>query len=178
LFVLDEPTVGLHARDIQQLVGVMHRLRDKGNTLVVVEHEEAVMVAADEIIDLGPAAGEQGGSLVYQGTAINPKQTTGTIPWLDGRKSIPLPKKRRKVGQKKLIICGASRHNIRKLDVEIPLGIFVCLSGVSGSGKSTLAHDVLFANLARKLGQDPGDEREAATKLYHMAMQFDWFVGR
>ncbi len=163
LFVLDEPTVGLHARDIQQLVGVMHRLRDKGNTLVVVEHEEAVMVAADEIIDLGPAAGEQGGSLVYQGTAINPKQTTGTIPWLDGRKSIPLPKKRRKVGQKKLIIRGASRHNIRKLDVEIPLGIFVCLSGVSGSGKSTLAHDVLFANLARKLGQDPGDEREAAT---------------
>jgi excinuclease ABC subunit A len=100
LFVLDEPTVGLHARDIQQLVGVMHRLRDKGNTLVVVEHEEAVMVAADEIIDLGPAAGEQGGSLVYQGTAINPKQTTGTIPWLDGRKSIPLPKNAARWGKK------------------------------------------------------------------------------
>jgi excinuclease ABC subunit A len=162
LFVLDEPTVGLHARDIQQLVGVMHRLRDKGNTLVVVEHEEAVMVAADEIIDLGPAAGEQGGAMVYQGPARNAQQKTGTIPWLDGRKFIALPKKRRKPSDKKIVIRGASRHNIKKLDFELPLGLLVCLSGVSGSGKSTLAHDVLFANLARKLGQDPGEEREAA----------------
>lgn len=162
LFVLDEPTVGLHARDIQRLVGVMHRLRDKGNTLVVVEHEEAVMTSADEIIDLGPAAGEWGGTLVYQGPAMNPKQNEGTIPWLDGRKSIVIPKKRRKASSRVLSIKGASRHNLKKLDVEIPLGLFVCLSGVSGSGKSTLAHDVLFANLAKKLGQDPGDEREAA----------------
>ena len=162
LFVLDEPTVGLHARDIQRLVGVMHRLRDKGNTLVVVEHEEAVMTSADQIIDLGPAAGEWGGTLVYQGPAMNPKQVEGTIPWLDGRKSIAIPKKRRKASSRVLSIKGASRHNLKKLDVEIPLGLFVCLSGVSGSGKSTLAHDVLFANLAKKLGQDPGDEREAA----------------
>ena len=162
LFVLDEPTVGLHARDIERLVGVMHRLRDKGNTLVIVEHEESVMTSADQIIDLGPAAGEWGGSLVYQGPAVNPKQQEGTIPWLDGRKSIPLPKKRRKPGKACLQIKGATRHNVKKLDVEIPLGVLVCLSGVSGSGKSTLAHDVLFANLAKKLGQDPGDEREAA----------------
>ncbi len=162
LFVLDEPTVGLHARDIQRLVGVMHRLRDKGNTLVVVEHEEAVMTSADEIIDLGPAAGELGGTLVYQGPAINPRQNEGTIPWLDGRKKILIPKKRRSRNSQRIAIKGATRHNLKKLDVEIPLGIFVCLSGVSGSGKSTLAHDVLFANLAKKLGQDPGDEREAA----------------
>ena len=162
LFVLDEPTVGLHARDIQRLVGVMHRLRDKGNTLVVVEHEEAVMTAADEIIDLGPAAGEWGGTMVYQGPAINPQQNEGTIPWLDGRKSIALPKKRRAPSAKVISIKGATRNNLKKLDAEIPLGLFVCLSGVSGSGKSTLAHDVLYANLARKLGQDPGEEREAA----------------
>jgi excinuclease ABC subunit A len=162
LFVLDEPTVGLHARDIQQLVSVMHRLRDKGNTLVVVEHEEAVMVAADEIIDLGPAAGEQGGTLVYQGSARNSRQKTGTIPWLDGRMGIAFPAKRRKPTEKKILIRGASRHSLKKLDVEIPLGIFVCLTGVSGSGKSTLAHDVLYANLVRKLGQPANDDREPA----------------
>jgi excinuclease ABC subunit A len=162
LFVLDEPTVGLHARDIHRLVGVMKGLRDKGNTIVVVEHEEAVMTAADEIIDIGPLAGDGGGTLVYQGPAVNPKQKTGTIPWLDGRMSIPLPTKRRKPSKKQITIQGATRHNLKKLDLTLPLGLFVCLSGVSGSGKSTLAHDVLYLNLAKKLGREISDDGEPA----------------
>ena len=157
LFVLDEPTVGLHPRDVERLVGVMHQLRDKGNTIVVVEHEESVMRAADEIIDLGPASGENGGSLLYQGPVAGascPGSTSGTLPWLTGEKSIQAPKKVRPPGEAKLTLSGASRHNLRKLDLDLPLGLFVCLTGVSGSGKSTLAHDVLFANLARRLRKD------------------------
>lgn len=181
LFVLDEPTVGLHPRDIDRLVGVMHSLRDKGNTLVVVEHEQAVMQAADHLIDIGPAAGSQGGTLIYQGPVIEggvpgdpspaisgkakkksaaasslraDHQGGGTLPWLTGTKSIPVPTQRRKPSKKVLSIKGATRHNLKKLDAEIPLGLFVCLTGVSGSGKSTFAHDVLYLNLARKLGQE------------------------
>ncbi|MCH7224756.1 excinuclease ABC subunit UvrA [Haloferula sp. A504] len=178
LFVLDEPTVGLHARDIQRLVGVMHELRDKGNTLVVVEHEEAVMRAADHLIDLGPASGESGGELIYSGCAgpasrgrgmeeaarlkSSPGDAAdsplGTLPWLSGEKTIPLPKQRRTPGPEGIEITGATRHNLHKLDATIPLGLFVCLTGVSGSGKSTFAHDILYANLARKLRQPLGDE--------------------
>ena len=178
LFVLDEPTVGLHARDIQRLVGVMHGLRDKGNTLVVVEHEQAVMQAADHLIDLGPGAGQHGGNIIYQGpppefasvqcsvfskekkkreaSSLKTKNLKlGTTPWLTGQKSIPVPIKRRKPSKQLLQIRGATRHNLKKLDVDIPLGLFVCLTGVSGSGKSTFAHDVVYQNLARKLGLDP-----------------------
>ncbi len=165
LFVLDEPTVGLHARDIERLVGVMHGLRDKGNTLVVVEHEQAVMTAADHLIDLGPGAGQYGGNIIYQGTVAeaspksktrNPKSQVpqGTLPWLTGEKSIAIPQTRRKPAKSLLQIRGATRHNLRKLDIDLPLGLFVCLTGVSGSGKSTLAHDVIYLNLARKLGQE------------------------
>jgi excinuclease ABC subunit A len=156
LFVLDEPTVGLHPRDIHRLVGVMHGLRDKGNTLVVVEHEEAVMRAADHLVDLGPGSGQFGGELVYQGpvAALSKRQASsslGTLPWLTGKRSIAVPKVRRSPGAAKLQIRGASRHNLRKLDVDVPLGLFCCLTGVSGSGKSTFVHDVLYLNLARKL---------------------------
>ncbi len=173
LFVLDEPTVGLHPRDIHRLVGVMEGLRDKGNTLVVVEHEEAVMRAADQLLDIGPAAGEHGGQLVYQGPVANggakPKSrrgalSQGTLPWLSGEKSIPVPAKRREPGKRRIEIRGASRHNLRKLDVDLPLGLFVCLTGVSGSGKSTLSHDVLYANLARKLGKEDADLDPAPLK--------------
>jgi len=158
LFVLDEPTVGLHPRDIDRLVGVMHGLRDKGNTLVVVEHEQTVMQAADHLVDLGPGAGSFGGTLIYQGSphgkATSRKSKIGTLPWLTGERSIAIPAKRRKPGKQLLSIKGATKHNLKKLDVEIPLGLFVCLTGVSGSGKSTFAHDVLYLNLARKLGQE------------------------
>jgi excinuclease ABC subunit A len=177
LFVLDEPTVGLHPRDIDRLVGVMHGLRDKGNTLVVVEHEQAVMQAADQLVDIGPGAGSQGGTLLYQGPpritgssregAKRPRKTkglspvsSGTLSWLTGEKSIGVPAKRRQPGKAKLQIQGATRHNLRKFDAEIPLGLLVALTGVSGSGKSTFAHDVLYLNLARKLGQEV--EGEAA----------------
>jgi excinuclease ABC subunit A len=168
LFVLDEPTVGLHPRDIDRLVGVMHGLRDKGNTLVVVEHEQTVMQAADNLIDIGPGAGQHGGTIIFHGDAkskihnhqssIVNSSSLGTLPWLTGEKSIAVPKNRRKPGKAKLTVKGASRHNIRKLDAEIPLGLFVCLTGVSGSGKSTFAHDVLYQNIARKLGiESEGD---------------------
>ncbi|MGJ8644995.1 MAG: excinuclease ABC subunit UvrA [Luteolibacter sp.] len=169
LFVLDEPTVGLHPRDIDRLVGVMHGLRDKGNTLVVVEHEETVMRAADNLIDIGPGAGQHGGTIIFHGNASNSSLITdhsalGTIPWLSGEKSIPVPKKRRKPTSKKISIKGATRHNIRKLNADIPLGLFVCLTGVSGSGKSTLAHEILYLNAARKLGietnEDPAPIKE------------------
>jgi excinuclease ABC subunit A len=180
LFVLDEPTVGLHPRDIDRLVGIMHGLRDKGNTLVVVEHEQTVMQAADNLVDIGPAAGKLGGKLVYQGPphefasvqcSVSSKRKSqsssslktenlklGTLPWLTGERSIAIPKKRRKPGKTKISIKGATRHNIRKLDFDLPLGLFACLTGVSGSGKSTLAHEVLYQNIARKLGIETHEE--------------------
>jgi excinuclease ABC subunit A len=180
LFVLDEPTVGLHPRDIDRLVGVMHGLRDKGNTLVVVEHEQTVMQAADHLVDIGPGAGSHGGTLIYQGppmkevisdqssvisgrgkkvplknsSLLTDRCSPGTLPWLTGEKSIALPATRRKPSKKLLTIRGATRHNLKKLDVDLPLGLFTVLTGVSGSGKSTFAHDVLYLNLARKLGQE------------------------
>ncbi len=173
LFVLDEPTVGLHPRDIDRLVGVMHGLRDKGNTLVVVEHEQTVMQAADHLVDLGPGAGSFGGTLIYQGPPApskksqisNRKSSIGTLPWLDGTRSIATPAKRRKPSKKLLSIRGATRHNLKKLDVDLPLGLFVCLTGVSGSGKSTFAHDVLYLNLARKLGQEAGGDAAPIKEL-------------
>jgi excinuclease ABC subunit A len=167
LFVLDEPTVGLHQRDIHRLVSIMHGLRDKGNTLVVVEHDQTVITAADHLVDLGPGAGSCGGQLVYQGPALaapnrnsNPQgkahlpPSFGTLPWLTGQRSIPIPAHRRQPTKRVLSIRGASKHNLNKLDADIPLGLFVCLTGVSGSGKSTFAREVLHLNLARKLGQE------------------------
>ena len=159
LFVLDEPTVGLHPRDIHRLVAVMHGLRDKGNTLVVVEHEATVITAADHLIDLGPGAGSFGGQLIYQGPPVAGNKAaalpaSGTLPWLTGEKFIAVPATRRQPTQQVLSIRGASKHNLQKLDADIPLGLFVCLTGVSGSGKSTFARDVLHLNLANHFGQD------------------------
>jgi excinuclease ABC subunit A len=164
LFVLDEPTVGLHPRDIHRLVDVMHRLRDKGNTLVVVEHEDVVMRAADQLLDMGPGSGQHGGEVLFQGpVATAPaKLSTGTIPWLRGKKSIPVPARRRPRGKRLIEITGASCHNLKKLDVTLPLGLFVCLTGVSGSGKSTLSHQVIYGNIARKLRKEV-DELELAS---------------
>ena len=161
MFVLDEPTVGLHQRDIKQLIKVMQNLRDKGNTVVVVEHEESVMRAADHLIDVGPAAGEHGGEIVYAGSLkgiskkeiskVSASSTSQTLPFLSGKKSISFPKNRRS-SKKHLSITGATKHNLKNLDVSIPLGIFTCITGVSGSGKSTLAQDVIYLNVAKELG--------------------------
>ncbi|MGB2403021.1 MAG: excinuclease ABC subunit UvrA, partial [Akkermansiaceae bacterium] len=159
LFVLDEPTVGLHQRDINQLVNVMHDLRDKGNTVVVVEHEETVMRSCDHLIDLGPAAGEHGGSIVAEISGHQAQQksiskkfpNSKTLPYLSGAKQITPPVSRRSI-ESYLNIRGANKHNINNLNLDLPLGIFTCLTGVSGSGKSTLAHDILYLNLAKQLG--------------------------
>ncbi|MDQ3117289.1 MAG: excinuclease ABC subunit UvrA, partial [Verrucomicrobiota bacterium] len=166
LFVMDEPSVGLHPRDVGRLVRVMHDLRDKGNTLLVVEHEEAIIRAADNLIDIGPGRGEGGGELVYSGTReeflSNSRALSSlTRDYLTGKKSIPLPKKRR-TSSAALKIKAASEHNLKNIDVEIPLGVFTCVTGVSGSGKSTLIHEVLYQNLLRARGS--GSEEAGACK--------------
>ncbi len=159
LFVMDEPSVGLHPRDVGRLIRVMHDLRDKGNTLLVVEHEESIIRSADNLVDIGPGRGESGGELVYSGKLVDqiPKSLTGD--YLSGRKRIAVPKSRRKPNTA-IKIAGAREHNLKNVDVEIPLGVFTCVTGVSGSGKSTLVHDVLYRNLIRAKGetteQEPG----------------------
>jgi excinuclease ABC subunit A len=159
LFVLDEPSIGLHPRDIGRLIGVMEGLRDRGNTLLVVEHEEAVMRAADHIIEIGPGRGDKGGNLVYSGPLPGLEKLKGslTADYLTGRKTIPVPATRRKA-KHHLKITGARQNNLKKLDVELPLGVFCCLTGVSGSGKSTLVHEVLYRNLQRLRGEVTEDE--------------------
>ena len=169
LFVLDEPTVGLHHRDIDRLIKVMHALRDKGNTLVVVEHDEAVMRKADNLIDMGPHAGEAGGSIVAETSGVPPKSAlkkfpqSNTLPYLLGQRKIPIPKKYREP-KAHLKISRSSANNIEDLDFDLPLGIFVALTGVSGSGKSTLAHPIIYNNLARHFGIVT-DEAPAAAKI-------------
>ncbi|MFL6520769.1 MAG: excinuclease ABC subunit UvrA [Chthoniobacterales bacterium] len=161
LFVMDEPSVGLHPRDIGRLVRVMHDLRDKGNTLLVVEHEEAIIRASDNIVDIGPGRGEYGGELVFNGP-LNEFQQSLTADYLSGNKSIPVPKSRRK-SSGAIRITGAREHNLKNIDVEIPLGIFNCVTGVSGSGKSTLIHDVLYRHLMVAKGQS-NDQEPGACK--------------
>src|SRR5437879_938787 len=154
LFVLDEPSIGLHPRDIGRLVRVMHNLRDRGNTLLVVEHEEQIIRAADNLIDIGPGRGERGGELVFNGALdqLLFHNKSLTADYLGGRKTIPVPKKRRR-STSSIKITGAREHNLKNVDVDLPLGVFTCVTGVSGSGKSTLIHDVLYRNLLIAKGQ-------------------------
>jgi excinuclease ABC subunit A len=154
LYVLDEPSIGLHQRDNRRLIDTLTRLRDLGNTLIVVEHDEETIRAADWIVDIGPGAGEHGGKVVVSGdyqSLINSKDSI-TGAYLSGRKSIEIPSKRRTLDAKrKLVIKGAKENNLKDIDVEIPLGVFVSVTGVSGSGKSTLVNDILYSVLANKL---------------------------
>jgi excinuclease ABC subunit A len=151
LYVCDEPTVGLHPADDYRLIRTMQRLRDLGNTILVVEHDEAMMRAADHIIDMGPGAGEHGGWIVASGTLEDilrcPESLTGQ--YLSGAKEIPLPERRRPGNGKELVVMGARQNNLKNIDVNIPLGKFVCVSGVSGSGKSTLIDEILYRRLAQ-----------------------------
>jgi excinuclease ABC subunit A len=155
LYVLDEPSIGLHPRDNNRLLETLKHLRDQGNSVLVVEHDEETIRSADWILDLGPGAGEHGGEVVAQGTVedilAHPKSLTGA--YLSGRKQVPMPKKLHPRNGKMLKIIGATENNLKNLTVEIPLGQFVCITGVSGSGKSTLMVDVLYNLLARELNR-------------------------
>jgi excinuclease ABC subunit A len=154
LYVLDEPSIGLHQRDNRRLIDTLTRLRNLGNTLIVVEHDEETIRTADWVVDIGPGAGEHGGKVVVSGSyddlIASDESITGA--YLSGRKSIEIPEKRRPVDPKrKLVIKGAKENNLKDIEVEIPLGLFVSVTGVSGSGKSTLVNDILYTTLANKL---------------------------
>ncbi|MGH9589806.1 MAG: excinuclease ABC subunit UvrA, partial [Terracidiphilus sp.] len=160
LYVLDEPSIGLHARDTARLIHILEKLRDLGNTILVVEHDTDILRAADHLLDLGPGAGEFGGKLLAEGVVAeieaNPNSLTGR--YLSGKLSIPVPMRRRAPGREKLVLRGARANNLRGLDLEIPLGLLVAVTGVSGSGKSTLVHQVLYRAVARALGQSDGSD--------------------
>ena len=160
LYVLDEPSIGLHSRDTAKLIRILEELRDLGNTILVVEHDPDVIRAADWLVDLGPGAGELGGRILASGTVEeverNPDSLTGR--YLSGQLTIPIPTRRREPLREKLVLRGARIHNLNGLDVEIPMGMLVCITGVSGSGKSTLVHDVLYPAVSHALGKNEGGD--------------------
>jgi len=171
LYVLDEPSIGLHQRDNDRLLDTLEGLRDLGNTLLVVEHDEATMRRADNVIDMGPGPGKHGGDVVAQGTVedIEASEESITGDYLAGRKKIPVPEQRREP-EGSLTVEGARQHNLKNLDVSFPIGCFTAVTGVSGSGKSTLVHDVLYQGLARKMNDnsvEPGDHDDI-TGLEHV----------
>lgn len=167
LYILDEPSIGLHQRDNAKLIETLKKLRDLGNSLLVVEHDEDTMYAADYIVDIGPGAGVHGGKVVATGTAEEIKKNTASITgdYLSGRKQITIPKKRRKSNGRAIEIKGAVENNLKNINVKIPLGVFTCITGVSGSGKSTLINEILYKSLAKQLyksSEKPGKHKEIA----------------
>ncbi|HHX49961.1 MAG TPA: excinuclease ABC subunit UvrA, partial [Clostridia bacterium] len=178
LYILDEPSIGLHQRDNARLLATLKKLRDLGNTLIVVEHDEETMLAADHIIDIGPGAGASGGEVIVAGTLeevmSEPRSVTGQ--YLSGKKRIPLPAYRRPGNGKWIEIRGAREHNLKNINVKIPLGTFVCVTGVSGSGKSTLINEILYKKLAQELNRrsrvKPG-EHDVITGLGYLDKVID-----
>ncbi|MFI4984835.1 MAG: excinuclease ABC subunit UvrA [Solirubrobacterales bacterium] len=175
LYILDEPSIGLHQRDNSKLIATLERLRDLGNTVIVVEHDEQTMRAADHLIDLGPGAGEHGGGIVAQGTAaqVEAVQESLTGQFLSGERTIEAPNQRRTPGGY-VEILGASQHNLREIDVHVPLGVLTCVTGVSGSGKSTLVNDVLFKAVASRLHR--ARQRPGAHRAIHGLEQLDKII--
>ena len=153
LYVLDEPSIGLHQRDNEKLINSLKEMRDLGNTLIVVEHDTDTMLAADYLVDIGPGAGENGGKIMAQGTPeeVMKNENSITGQYLSGKKCIKIPEKRRKGNGKKISIKGAVEHNLKNIDVDIPLGTLTCITGVSGSGKSTLINDILVKHVSKEL---------------------------
>jgi excinuclease ABC subunit A len=187
LYVLDEPSIGLHQRDNRKLLATLSRLRDLGNTVVVVEHDEETIRVADYVVDLGPGAGDLGGHVIFQGTPAQlmekgpaekgPDPFSLTAAYLTGARSIPTPKARRPALKGELVIRGARENNLKNIDVTIPLGVFTAVTGVSGSGKSTLVNDILYKSLARtlyKAADDPGaHDRIEGIELIDKVIEID-----
>ncbi|HMH13549.1 MAG TPA: excinuclease ABC subunit UvrA [Edaphobacter sp.] len=170
LYVLDEPSIGLHTRDTAKLIHIMEELRDLGNTILVVEHDPDVIRAADHLLDLGPGAGELGGHLLASGTVAevtaNPASITGK--YLSGRLTIPVPKHRREPGREHLKLTGARIHNLRGVDIDIPLNLLCCVTGVSGSGKSTIVHQVLYRALMQALNREDSQTEGSTHPASHL----------
>ncbi len=175
LYILDEPSIGLHQRDNSKLIATLERLRDLGNTVIVVEHDEQTMRAADHLVDLGPGAGEHGGRIVAQGTATQVQRVKGSLTgqYLAGTRTIEPPAKRR-TPSGYVEILGASEHNLRDIDVHIPLGVLTCVTGVSGSGKSTLVNEVLYKAVANRLHR--ARSRAGAHRAIHGLDQLDKII--
>jgi excinuclease ABC subunit A len=175
LYILDEPSIGLHQRDNSKLIGTLERLRDLGNTVIVVEHDEQTMRAADHLVDLGPGAGEHGGRIVAEGTAEEVQRVKGSLTgqYLAGTRTVEVPEKRR-TPSGYVEILGASQHNLRDIDVHVPLGVLACVTGVSGSGKSTLVNDVLFKAVASRLHR--ARKRPGAHRAIHGLDQLDKII--
>ncbi|MEJ2537991.1 MAG: ATP-binding cassette domain-containing protein, partial [Calditrichia bacterium] len=185
LYILDEPTIGLHPRDTGKLIGILKSLSRIGNTALVVEHDPQVMEYASRIIDLGPASGEQGGEVIFNGTYKNLVQTGKglTAEYLQGKKNVPIKKIFARTGSKYLAIKGAREHNLKNIEVQIPLGLMVAITGVSGSGKSTLVHDILYhgyqtvkGNVKEKVGKH--DRIEGIRNIKGMIMVDQSPIGR
>ncbi|NUN68366.1 MAG: excinuclease ABC subunit UvrA [Bacteroidetes bacterium] len=185
IYVLDEPSIGLHPLDNDRLIAILQRLRDVGNTVLVVEHDADMMRAADQLIDIGPNAGERGGEIIFQGTAEesmkDPRSLTGR--YLSGALSIPVPKTRRKRTKDSVKVLNAFQHNLKNIDVEIPLRQFVCVTGVSGSGKSTLVHDIIGEGIRKRLNGHIGrlsgvHEIKDWDKIQHLELVDQSPIGR
>jgi excinuclease ABC subunit A len=175
LYILDEPSIGLHQRDNSKLIATLEKLRDLGNTVIVVEHDEQTMRAADHLVDLGPGAGEHGGRIVAQGTAVEVQRVKESLTgqFLAGTRTIE-PPKRRRTPSGYIEIVGASEHNLRDIDVHVPLGVLTCVTGVSGSGKSTLVNDVLYKAVANRLHR--ARKRPGAHRAIHGLDQLDKII--